>query len=70
MTDRSREDHAVSDSGGTMTRLSTPLRGVTPDLAVLASLRRTSYDDPMPAAWDRPVTLPAHVVETGAARST
>jgi hypothetical protein len=35
MTERSREEVVVTDSGGTMTRLTEPPRAVTPDLSWL-----------------------------------
>jgi hypothetical protein len=54
MTGASREDQAVTDSGGTMTRLTDPPRDVTPDLSVLESLRRSAYDDPVRPAGGPP----------------
>lgn len=44
MTEPSREDVAVSDSGGTMHRLTGRARHVVPDLPLLDSERRTAYD--------------------------
>jgi Protein of unknown function (DUF402) len=62
MSETSREDQAVSDSGGTMTRLTTPPRVVTPDLSVLGSLRRSAYDDPVRPAGVPPYFEPGQVV--------
>jgi hypothetical protein len=61
MTEESR-DRAVTDSGGTMVRLTQPPRDATPDLALLESLRRTAYDDPLRAAVGPPYFEPGQVV--------
>ena len=62
MTDPSREDQAVTDSGGTMTRLTSPPREVMPDLSVLGSLRRSAYDGPVRPAGAPPYLEPGQVV--------
>lgn len=61
MTQPSREDQAVTDSGGTMTRLTTPPRAVTPDLRLLDTEYRTSYDEPLRAAGTPPYFEPGAV---------
>jgi hypothetical protein len=53
MTAPSREE-AVSDSGGTMRRLTEPPGHVVPDLALLEPLRPTAYDAPVRAAGEPP----------------
>jgi hypothetical protein len=53
MTERLR-DHAVSDSGGTMRRLTAPPGDVVPDLSVLEPERRSAYDVPTRPAGDPP----------------
>jgi hypothetical protein len=58
MTGDSREDQAVTDSGGTMTRLTTPPRHVAPDLALLEPLRRSAHDDPVRSAGSSPFLEP------------
>ena len=62
MTEPSREDSAVTDSGGTMVRLTQAPRDVTPDLALLEPLRRNAYDEPALAAGDPPYLQPGDVV--------
>jgi hypothetical protein len=62
MTEGSREDQSVTDSGGTMTRLTAPPRRATPDLTVLGSLRRSAYDDPVLPAGGPPYLEPGRVV--------
>jgi hypothetical protein len=62
MTERSREDQAVSSSGGTMTRLTEPPRHVSPHLALLETLRRTAYDGPVRPAGEPPYLAPGEVV--------
>ncbi len=62
MSEPSREDQAVTDSGGTMTRLTEPPRDVTPDLAVLEPLRTAAYDEPMRPAGAPPYLEPGQVV--------
>jgi Protein of unknown function (DUF402) len=54
MTEASRDDQAVTDSGGTMVRLTRPPRAVQPDLALLQPLRQSSYADPVRPAGDPP----------------
>jgi hypothetical protein len=61
MTEPSR-DSAVTDSGGTMVRLTDPPRTVTPDLTLLESLRRSTYDDPLRPADGPPYLEPGQVV--------
>jgi hypothetical protein len=61
MTDGSRDD-AVTDSGGTMRRLTEPPRDTTPDLAALESLRRSAYDAPVRCAGDPPYFAPGEVI--------
>jgi uncharacterized protein DUF402 len=61
MTEPSR-DEAVSDSGGTMTRLTTAPRDVTPDLALLEPLRTSPYDDALRPAGGPPFLEPGAVV--------
>jgi hypothetical protein len=53
MTAESRDD-AVSDSGGTMQRLTGKAHSVTPDLSLLDSERRTAYDAAMRPAGQPP----------------
>jgi hypothetical protein len=62
MSEASREDRAVTDSGGTMTRLTAPPREVTPDLSLLEPLRRSSCDDPVRPAGGPPYLEPGRVV--------
>lgn len=62
MTEPSRADEAVTDSGGTMRRLTEPPRDVVPDLALLESLRRSAYDDPVRPAGSPPFLEPGTVV--------
>jgi hypothetical protein len=61
MTEGSR-DQAVTDSGGTMTRLTDPPRRVTPDLSLLEPLRSTAYDDPVRPAGTPPYLEPGQLV--------
>jgi hypothetical protein len=64
MTEPSRDD-AVSDSGGTMTRLTRltrPARAVTPDLELLEPLRTRTHDDPVRPAGEPPFLEPGRVV--------
>jgi hypothetical protein len=62
MTEGSREDQAVTDSGGTMMRLTDPPRSVTPDLTLLELLRTSPYDEPVRAAGAPPYLQPGDVV--------
>ena len=62
MSEPSREDQAVTDSGGTMRRLTGPPRDVAPDLTLLDSEYRTSYDDPLRPAGRAPFFAPGDVV--------
>ena len=62
MTEPSRDDQAVTDSGGTMTRLTEPPRAVVPDLSLLEPLRSTPYDGPGRAAGDPPYWEPGQVI--------
>ncbi len=62
MTDRSREDQTVTDSGGTMTRLSGPPRAVVPDLTLLEPLRSTTYVGPVRASGDAPYWEPGQLI--------
>jgi hypothetical protein len=62
MTETSREDQAVTDSGGTMTRVTTAAREVCPDLSVLEPLRRSAYDDSVRPAGEPPYLEPGQVV--------
>jgi hypothetical protein len=62
MSEPSRDDVVVTESGGTMTRLTEPPRDVTPDLSVLEGLRRSAYDDPTRPAGEPPYLEPGQVV--------
>jgi hypothetical protein len=62
MSEASREDRAVTDSGGTMTRLTGPPRDVSPDLTLLDAEYRTSYDDPLRPAGAPPFFAPGDIV--------
>jgi len=62
MTEASREDQAVSDSGGTMVRLTEPPRDVTPDLTLLDAEYRSAYDDPLRPAGGPPYAEPGEVI--------
>ncbi len=62
MTEPSREDQAITDSGGTMTRLTDPPREVTPDLTLLDSEYRSAYDEPLRAAGVPPFFEPGDIV--------
>jgi Protein of unknown function (DUF402) len=53
MSEPSR-DEAVSDSGGTMRRLTEPPTDAVPDLAMLETERRRAYDAPVRPAADPP----------------
>jgi hypothetical protein len=61
MSEPAREDQAVTDSGGTMTRLTDPPREVSPDLSVLEPLR-PAYDEPLRAAGTPPYLERGEVV--------
>ena len=61
MTEPSR-DEAVSDSGGTMRRLTEPPSEVVPDLALLETLRRSAYDVPVRPAGKPPYFSEGDVV--------
>ena len=61
MSEPSR-DEAVSDSGGTMRRLTEPPTDAVPDLRSLEPLRRRMYDDPVGPAGDPPYLEPGEVV--------
>lgn len=61
MTEDSR-DTAVTDSGGTMTRVTDPPRPVTPDLTLLEPLRVTAYDEPVRPAGGPPYLAPGAVL--------
>jgi predicted RNA-binding protein associated with RNAse of E/G family len=61
MTEASR-DEAVSDSGGTMRRLTEPASEVVPDLGLLASLRRVVQDADLRPAGTAPYFEPGDVV--------
>lgn len=61
MTETSRDD-AVSDSGGTMRRLTEPPRDAVPDLALLEPLRRTAHDGPTRSAGSAPFFEPGDVI--------
>jgi len=61
MTDASR-DEAVTDSGGTMRRLTEPPSGVVPDLELLEPLRRSAYDEPVRPAGEPPYFRPGDVI--------
>jgi predicted RNA-binding protein associated with RNAse of E/G family len=61
MTETSR-DEAVSDSGGTMRRLTEPASDVVPDLGLLASLRRVARDADLRPAGTEPYLEPGDVV--------
>lgn len=58
MTGSSREDQAVTDSGGTRTRLIGPPQDVIPDPYLLEARRSTAYDDPVQPAGARPTWNP------------
>ncbi len=62
MTEGSREDLAVTDSGGTMTRFTGRPLDVTPDLSLLEPLRRRAYDDPVRPAGSPPYLEPGQVI--------
>ena len=62
MTEPSRDEQAVTDSGGTMTRLTERPRAVVPDLSLLEPLRSTPYDGPERAAGDPPYWEPGQII--------
>jgi hypothetical protein len=62
MTDASRDDRAVSDSGGSMVRLTRPPRVVRPDLRLLDTEYRSAYDDPGRPAGVPPYAEPGDVI--------
>ena len=62
MTPPSRDDAAVSASGGTMRRLTGPPRPVTPDLRLLDSEYRSAYDDQLRPAGGPPYAEPGDVI--------
>jgi hypothetical protein len=62
MTEPAREDTAVSESGGTMTRLTAPPREVVPDLTLLDPLRISTHDDALRPAGAPPFLEPGAVV--------
>jgi hypothetical protein len=61
MTQDSR-DRAVTDSGGTMLRLTDPPRPVTPDLGLLEPLRSSPYDETVRAGGATPYLQTGDVV--------
>jgi len=61
MTEPSR-DEAVTDSGGTMRRLTEPPGDAVPDLTVLEPLRRSAYDVPARPAGGPPYFEPGDVI--------
>jgi hypothetical protein len=61
MTEESA-DTAVTDSGGTMRRLTEPPRAVTPDLSLLEPERRSAYDVAVRASGEPPFMEPGSVV--------
>jgi hypothetical protein len=61
MTDASR-DEAVTESGGTMVRLTEPPTDVVPDLSLLESEQRSAYDAPTRPAGDPPYLEPGGLV--------
>ncbi|WP_151084198.1 DUF402 domain-containing protein [Nocardioides cynanchi] len=61
MTEPSR-DRAVTDSGGTMVRLTEPPRAVTPDLSLLEQLRTRARAEPVRAAGAPPYFATGDVV--------
>ncbi|HEX4688584.1 MAG TPA: DUF402 domain-containing protein [Nocardioides sp.] len=61
MTEPSR-DEAVTDSGGTMRRLTRPPGDAVPDLALLEPLRRSAYDVPVRPAGNAPYFEPGEVI--------
>jgi hypothetical protein len=56
------EDEAVTDSGGTMRRLRSEARDVVPDVALLASERRSAYDDDVRPAGGPPYVSAGEVI--------
>jgi hypothetical protein len=62
MSEPSRDEVVVTDSGGTMHRLATPPSDVVPDLSLLETERRSAYDDPTRPAGDPPYLEPGQVV--------
>lgn len=62
MTEPSREDQAVSDSGGSMVRQTEPPRAVRPDLRLLDTEYRSAYDEPQGPAGEPPYADPGDVV--------
>jgi hypothetical protein len=62
MTEASREDEAVSDSGGSMVRLTRPPRAVRPDLRLLETEYRSAYDNPLLPAGSPPYAQPGDVL--------
>jgi hypothetical protein len=62
MSEPSREDAAVSESGGTMQRLTQPPRAVTPDVALLDTEYRSAYGDPLRPAGGPPYAEPGGVI--------
>lgn len=69
MTGPAREDPVVTDSGGTMTRLTGPARVVSPDLSLLEPLHRSAYDDRVGPAGGPPYFEPGQVVSWHYGRS-
>lgn len=61
MTDPAPEE-MVSDSGGTMLRMSGPVRGAEPDLTLLESLRRVSTPGPVRPSGQPPYFEPGDVL--------
>jgi hypothetical protein len=63
MTEESPDEVVVTDSGGTMQRLTDPPSDVVPDLALLEPLRRrTAYDDAVRPAGGPPFLDPGAVI--------
>jgi hypothetical protein len=62
MTEPEPEDHAVSESGGTMRRLSMPPSDAVPDLGLLSSLRRVLEPGDLRPSGAPPYFRPGDVV--------
>lgn len=62
MTEPAPQDTAVSESGGTMHRLTEPPRAVTPDLGLLDTEYRSAYDDLVRPAGGPPYAEPGEVI--------
>jgi Protein of unknown function (DUF402) len=62
MTEASRDDQAVTDSGGTMRRLTRPPRDVRPDLRLLDGEYRSAYDEPLRPAGGPPYAETGDVI--------